>query len=67
MNYISSIFKPSKPSLPAPVPPAPKSIKSAEPSQKKTTARKAQLIALKKTGSGGALEGANVGRKKILV
>ncbi len=66
-TFISSIFKPPKSRLPAALPPSPGPIKSAQPAQGRTTAKKAQLIALKKTGSGGTLEGANVGRRKILV
>ena len=62
MSKIFSFFSPTpEPKAPPPPPTQP------EKSPKKASTKRAQLIALKATGSGGLTDQANVGRRKILV
>lgn len=68
MSKIFSFFSPTpKPPPPPPPPPAPEQTKAAAKAPTKKTTKRAQLIALKATGSGGLQDEANVGRRKILV
>ncbi len=60
MSTFFSFFS-STPEPKAPPPPEP------EKTPKKTSTKRAQLIALKSTGSGGLKDDANVGRRKVLV